>query len=248
MPTLLRIIRIFFALVAIWQLFGLLPVLNWLPNLPPRNDGLWAILMIKVAVLLISTAIYFVLRRIGNRYHDAGTGPSDSKIIAVLVITILVIGLTAGVVTPMLAKQELGAEQPNNIPDFTPTAVVPQTLTEACYLFSNPPAGLLINTEAVDELRELSTSEILERCRKQSGNQAASGYISPPTQDSNGWTQENTGSSEVGPWLNYDEPGTRYSRMANGMIYRFFPPGMRPDAEAANPFALDHSSDRPPRD
>lgn len=74
-----------------------------------------------------------------------------------------------------------------------------------------------------------------------------SGYKKPPTLASEGWTQENTGSTESGPWLDYDPPGTRYSRMADGSIYRFFPPGVRPDAEKANPFGLDTSIDRPPR-
>lgn len=72
-------------------------------------------------------------------------------------------------------------------------------------------------------------------------------YKKPPTLASEGWTQENTGSTESGPWLDYDPPGTRYSRMADGNIYRLFPPGVRPEAEKANSFGLDTSIDRPPR-
>ncbi|GAB1383449.1 hypothetical protein MASR1M50_17690 [Burkholderiales bacterium] len=78
-------------------------------------------------------------------------------------------------------------------------------------------------------------------------NSSPSQFKKPPTLASEGWTQENTGSAESGPWLDYDPPGTRYSRMANGNIYRFFPPGVRPNAEKANPFGLDTSIDRPPR-
>ena len=78
-------------------------------------------------------------------------------------------------------------------------------------------------------------------------NRLTSEFTKPPTLASKGWTQENTGSTESGPWLDYDPPGTRYSRMADGSIYRFFPPGVRPDAEKANPFGLDTSIDRPPR-
>lgn len=62
---------------------------------------------------------------------------------------------------------------------------------------------------------------------------------------SNGWTQESAGSTEVGPWLTYDPPGTRYWRDANRIIYRVFPPGTRPNSEAANPFGLDTSENRP---
>ncbi len=71
-------------------------------------------------------------------------------------------------------------------------------------------------------------------------------YATPPTVESEGWTQESTGSMVAGPWLAYDPPGTRYSRLADGTIYRFFPPGVRPTAEKANPFALGDGTDRPP--
>ena len=69
----------------------------------------------------------------------------------------------------------------------------------------------------------------------------------PPNLESRGWTQETTGSSVSGPWLNFDAVGTRYSRNADGIIYRYFPPGIRPEAEEANPFGLDVSSDRVPQ-
>ena len=71
-------------------------------------------------------------------------------------------------------------------------------------------------------------------------------YEKPPDLNSEGWTQESTKSKVIGPWLDYDPPGTRYSRIADGTIYRFFPPGIRPNAEKANPFSLDVSTDRPP--
>jgi hypothetical protein len=64
----------------------------------------------------------------------------------------------------------------------------------------------------------------------------------PPTYESKGWTQESTGSTEVGPWLNYSPPGTRYYRDANRTIYRVYPPGLRPNAEPANRFGLGGSS------
>lgn len=72
-------------------------------------------------------------------------------------------------------------------------------------------------------------------------------YEKPPTFDSEGWTQESTNSTESGPWLTYDPPGTRYYRDANKIIYRVYPPGVRPDGEKANPFGLMESSDRPPQ-
>lgn len=54
--------------------------------------------------------------------------------------------------------------------------------------------------------------------------------------DAGGWTQEDTGSSEIGPWLKYDPPGTRYCRYHDGTIQRLYPPGVKPAAEEANIF------------
>ena len=68
-----------------------------------------------------------------------------------------------------------------------------------------------------------------------------------PTYDTKGWTQESTQSTDIGPWLDYSPSGTRYYRGANRVIYRVFPPGVRSDAEAANPFGLGDSTEQVPQ-
>lgn len=67
-----------------------------------------------------------------------------------------------------------------------------------------------------------------------------------PIYESQGWTQESTQSTESGPWLDYDPPGTRYYRDANRIIYRLFPPGVQPARENANLLGLRNSMDQPP--
>lgn len=64
-----------------------------------------------------------------------------------------------------------------------------------------------------------------------------------PNFESQGWTQESTGSTIVGPWIKYDPPGTRYWRDYQRIIYRVYPPGIKPNAEKANPLGLDASED-----
>lgn len=76
---------------------------------------------------------------------------------------------------------------------------------------------------------------------------ASHGPISRPTLDSKGWTQESTGSTEIGPWLNYSPPGTRYCRYADRTIQRLYPPGVRPNLTEANPFCLGDSSESVPQ-
>lgn len=70
---------------------------------------------------------------------------------------------------------------------------------------------------------------------------------SKPTFDSKGWTQESTGSTEIGPWLNYSPPGTRYCRYADRTIQRLYPPNVRPNLAEANPFCLGESSEFVPQ-
>ena len=73
----------------------------------------------------------------------------------------------------------------------------------------------------------------------------ASQITSKPGFDTEGWTQDSTGSSEVGPWLDYSPSGTRYCRYADRTIQRLYPPGVRPDAEKANPFCVGDSTQFP---
>jgi hypothetical protein len=68
---------------------------------------------------------------------------------------------------------------------------------------------------------------------------------SRPSYDDVGWTQESTGSKELGPWLKYSPKGTRYCRNSDGTIQRLYPPGVKPNAEKANPFCLGDSTSSP---
>ena len=77
----------------------------------------------------------------------------------------------------------------------------------------------------------------------QAPTQAAASQVAP-TYTSTGWTEESTGSTEAGPWLDSDPAGTRYYRNAVGIIYRIYPPGMKPDAKKANRFGVGTSMSR----
>ncbi|MBP8163687.1 MAG: hypothetical protein KAX89_08935 [Propionivibrio sp.] len=88
-------------------------------------------------------------------------------------------------------------------------------------------------------------SQLQSEGRRRFVRSPSTGSLSAPTYDTEGWTEESTNSTDVGPWLNYDPPGTRYYRDANNVIYRVFPPGVRPNAHAANPFGLGDSTERP---
>lgn len=67
-----------------------------------------------------------------------------------------------------------------------------------------------------------------------------------PNYESKGWTEESTNSTEPGPWLQYDPPGTRYWRDYKNIIYRVYPPGVKPNAAPANSFGLNDSSETIP--
>jgi len=72
--------------------------------------------------------------------------------------------------------------------------------------------------------------------------------VAPPTHDSKGWTEENTGVDFIDPYAAAAPTGTRYYRDFNGTIFRVYPPGIRSDLPAANPFGLaDSTADLPPQ-
>lgn len=68
-----------------------------------------------------------------------------------------------------------------------------------------------------------------------------------PTFHSKGWTMESTGQKQLDPETEVVPPGTRYGKMGNGIVHRYFPPGAKPNARDANPFGLDHTSRQVPQ-
>lgn len=58
----------------------------------------------------------------------------------------------------------------------------------------------------------------------------------PSMEEATLWTQERTGSADIGPWLNYLPRESRFCRLADESIVAVFPPGIKPQAEQANPF------------
>lgn len=63
----------------------------------------------------------------------------------------------------------------------------------------------------------------------------------PSIEEAKNWTQENTGSSENGPWLSHAPAGVRFCRLHDRTIVVLFPPGARPNAEKANVFCASDS-------
>ena len=66
-----------------------------------------------------------------------------------------------------------------------------------------------------------------------------------PTYNDVGWTQDSTSSKKIGPWLDYSPKGTRYCRYSDGIIQRLYPPGVKPNADKANPYCLGDSTANP---
>lgn len=66
-------------------------------------------------------------------------------------------------------------------------------------------------------------------------NQPATCNVQQP---STCWTIESTESTQPGPWLRYSEEGTRFYRHPNGVIFRVYPPGLKPSAIPAHPEIL----------
>lgn len=67
----------------------------------------------------------------------------------------------------------------------------------------------------------------------------------PSFEEAKYWTQEETNSADVGPWLQYAPQGTRFCRLADRAIVTVYPPGVKPQAEKANPFCVTDSVSSP---
>jgi len=65
----LRIVRAIFGLIAAWQVLGLLPVIGWLSNLGATNGGMWAFVLVKSILMLVTGGLFFWLSKYINRLH-----------------------------------------------------------------------------------------------------------------------------------------------------------------------------------
>jgi hypothetical protein len=74
---------------------------------------------------------------------------------------------------------------------------------------------------------------------------AESSSLAPSLEAAAQWTQVNTGANLKGPLLYQLPSGSRFCRMSDGMIVVVFPPGVRPQAEMANPFCANMSVSHP---
>jgi hypothetical protein len=69
MVGLVRIFRGFCGVVAILQVFGLLPVLSWLQNIGAVTAEMWIFLAIKLVALAAFAALFFGLRPLVHWLH-----------------------------------------------------------------------------------------------------------------------------------------------------------------------------------
>lgn len=236
MLTFLHVLRFFLGLLAIWQVIGLLPVVtNWLPNLQSTTGNMWAIAFVKFVVLAASAAAYHWLGRFKKKYESPGASTSELPVIGIAVGVLLLLGFALVIALPALHRSEDKTAQSNPPPRATVLAE-PQAGSVPI-----SPSGFVVDTSPTSEIRAITPPApryVIDNSPNQDGT---------PNVESKGWTQESTGSHIFDPYKEAQAPrGTRYSRFADGTIFRFYPPGTRPDLEPANPFGLRDSTSGPP--
>lgn len=69
MYLVLRIVRGIFGAIAGWQVIGMLPVTGWLQNLGAVTSSMWAVLALKLVLLLLFCSLFFGMRLLINRLH-----------------------------------------------------------------------------------------------------------------------------------------------------------------------------------
>lgn len=62
--------RVFLALVAAWQVFGLLPVLTWFSAPSQIAVGMWLMLAIKLVILVVCLLTFFGLKRLASKLRE----------------------------------------------------------------------------------------------------------------------------------------------------------------------------------
>lgn len=189
MITLLRVLRVMFAAIGLWQIIGIMPVVTWVSNPRAVTLGMAASVVFKAIVAAICAGAFYWLGKLRRKRSTAKERISDVAIAGISLVVMVAIIVVVALVLP-------SSNSPNNSELSNGVAQVAPRADTAIW-----------------------------------GSFAAEG-----------WTQESTNSTEAGPWLDYDPPGTRYCRYADGTIQRVYPPGIKPNAPRANPFCLHDST------
>lgn len=61
------VVRVIVALVAVWQVVGLLPTLTWLAAPSQVTPGMWFIVALKVIILALCLLGFFGLKRVAAK-------------------------------------------------------------------------------------------------------------------------------------------------------------------------------------
>ena len=187
MITVLRVLRVMFAAVGLWQIIGIVPVVTWVSNPRAVTLGMAAGIVFKAVIAAICAGAFYWLGKLKRKRSTARERISDVAIAGISLVVMVAIVVVVALVLPSGGSSKNSElSKPNGVAQAAP----------------QPDPGIW-------------------------GSFAAEG-----------WTQESTNSTEAGPWLNYDPPGTRYCRYADGTIQRVYPPGVKPNAPRANPFCL----------
>ena len=191
MITALRVFRVLFATVGLWQIIGIVPAVTWISNPQAVTLGMVAGIVFKAVAATSCAGAFYWLGKLKRKRSTAKERISDVAIAGISLVVALTVVVGVAVILP-------SGSNPKN-------------------------SDLLNSTGAARATTQLDTTIW--------GSFAA-----------DGWTQESTNSTEAGPWLNYDPPGTRYCRYADGTIQRVYPPGVKPNAPRVNPFCLHDST------
>lgn len=109
--TVIRIFQYGFGLICAWQVIGLLPVFTWAINPSAITSGMALVLVIKMAVMLASGAVFVTLDKMAARRGGRRVGLH--KVVAALgaiFLATLILGVSLAVLIPNLLDEEASHE------------------------------------------------------------------------------------------------------------------------------------------
>jgi len=77
--VLIWVVRIFFLLIAVWQILGLLPVLSWFSNLAGVTAGMWMAVIVKLVIMFVCIGVFWALGKLIKRLNRA---PQETTAVA----------------------------------------------------------------------------------------------------------------------------------------------------------------------
>lgn len=125
MITLLRVLRVTFAAIGLWQIIGIVPVVTWVSNPRAVTLGMAASIVFKAVVAAICAGAFYWLGKLKRKRSTAKERIGDVAIAGISLVAMVIVVVVVALVLPS-RSDSVGSQTEASSPQEPPSQSNPQ--------------------------------------------------------------------------------------------------------------------------